>query len=112
MSRKSSVSEYKFADIVVDTADFRVRKSDETQKITPRAFEVLLYLIENRGRTVEKQEIFEQIWREQFVSDNALTRIVKEIRQTIGDDAQKPRFIGFADAKIRRVNRDIGKFIF
>jgi Tol biopolymer transport system component/DNA-binding winged helix-turn-helix (wHTH) protein len=93
MSRKSSVSEYRFADITIDTADFRVRKADETQKITPRAFEVLLYLIENRGRTVEKQEIFEKIWRDQFVSDNALTRIVKEIRQTIGDAASAPRFI-------------------
>jgi len=93
MSRKSSVSEYKFADVVVDTADFRVRKSDAPQKITPRAFEVLRYLIENRGRVVEKQEIFEQIWREQFVSDNALTRIIKEIRQTIGDEAAAPRFI-------------------
>ncbi len=93
MARKSSVSEYKFADVAVDAADFRVRRSGETQKITPRAFEVLLYLIEQRGRTVEKQEIFEQIWRESFVSDNALTRIVKEIRQVIGDEASAPRFI-------------------
>ncbi len=93
MTNKNSASEYEFADVVVDTADFRVRKGDATPKITPRAFEVLLYLITHRGRVVEKQEIFEQIWREQFVSDNALTRIVKEIRQVIGDDATAPRFI-------------------
>jgi Tol biopolymer transport system component/DNA-binding winged helix-turn-helix (wHTH) protein len=93
MTRKITVSEYRFADVAIDTADFRVRKAGEPQKITPRAFEVLLYLIENRGRTVEKQEIFEQIWHEQFVSDNALTRIIKEIRQVIGDAAGAPRFI-------------------
>lgn len=93
MSRKNSVSEYKFADVVIDRADFRVRKAEESRKITPRAFEVLLYLIAHRGRTVEKREIFEQVWRESFVSDNALTRIVKEIRQVIGDDANSPLFI-------------------
>jgi len=93
MSRKSPVSEYRFADVAIDAADFRVRQAGEIRKITPRAFEVLLYLVEHRGRTVEKQEIFEQIWRDQFVSDNALTRIVKEIRRVLGDEASAPRFI-------------------
>ncbi|HEY8560882.1 MAG TPA: winged helix-turn-helix domain-containing protein [Pyrinomonadaceae bacterium] len=93
MPDKFSVSEYKFADITVDPADFRVCRSGVRQKLTPRAFEVLRYLVEHRGRTIEKQEIFEQIWREQFVSDNALTRIVKEIRQALGDDAHRPRYI-------------------
>ncbi|HSK70817.1 MAG TPA: winged helix-turn-helix domain-containing protein, partial [Pyrinomonadaceae bacterium] len=47
----------------------------------------------NHGRIVEKQELFEQIWRENFVSDNALTRVIREIRQVIGDDAAAPRYI-------------------
>ena len=93
MTRKGVVSEYRFADVAIDMTDFRVRRADETQKITPRAFEVLRYLVEHRGRTVEKQELFDRIWRDQFVSDNALTRIIKEIRQTIGDEASAPRYI-------------------
>ena len=93
MTQKTVVSEYRFADVAVDVTDFRVRRAEAAQKITPRAFEVLRYLIEHRGRTVEKQELFGEIWRDQFVSDNALTRIIKEIRQTIGDDAAAPRYI-------------------
>jgi DNA-binding winged helix-turn-helix (wHTH) protein len=93
MTRRQDISEYKFADLAIDVADFRVRKNGETRKITPRAFEVLLYLIEHRGRVVEKQEIFDRVWRENFVSDNALTRVVREIRQVIGDDAAAPRCI-------------------
>jgi Tol biopolymer transport system component/DNA-binding winged helix-turn-helix (wHTH) protein len=84
---------YKFDDVEISLADFNVRKAGETRKITPRSFEVLLYLVRNRGRVVEKQELFEQIWRENFVSDNALTRVVREIRQVIGDDAAAPRYI-------------------
>lgn len=93
MTRKTFIAEYKFADVAIDMTDFRVRKTGKNQKITPLAFEVLRYLVEHRGRTVEKQELFESVWRDQFVSDNALTRIVKEIRQTIGDDASAPRYI-------------------
>jgi TolB-like protein/Flp pilus assembly protein TadD len=68
-------------------------KAGVAKKITPRAFEVLLYLLKERGRLVEKQELFEAVWKESFVTDNALTRMVKEIRQVIGDAADAPRYI-------------------
>jgi Tol biopolymer transport system component/DNA-binding winged helix-turn-helix (wHTH) protein len=84
---------YRFDDVIVDLTDFRLQKSGEAQKITPRSFEVLVYLVRNVGRLVEKQELFAAIWGETFVSDNALTRVVREIRQVIGDDALSPRYI-------------------
>ncbi|HXG85107.1 MAG TPA: winged helix-turn-helix domain-containing protein [Pyrinomonadaceae bacterium] len=68
-------------------------KSGQSKSLTPRAFDVLLYLIEHRGRVVEKQEIFEQIWKETFVTDNALMRAVKEIRRELADDATAPHYI-------------------
>jgi TolB-like protein len=42
---------------------------------------------------VEKRELFENVWKESFVSDNALTKIVREIRRAIGDDAGQPLYI-------------------
>jgi DNA-binding winged helix-turn-helix (wHTH) protein/TolB-like protein len=84
---------HRFADIVVELDRYNLVKGGESKKITPRAFEVLNYLIEHRERVVEKQELFEQIWGESFVSDNALTRAIREIRQVIGDDADAPRYI-------------------
>ena len=89
---KASVS-YRFDDVLVDGNRLRIEKDGRPHKITPRAFDVLVYLIEHRDRIVEKQELFEQIWKESFVTDNALTRTVKEIRQVIGDDADAPRYI-------------------
>jgi Tol biopolymer transport system component/DNA-binding winged helix-turn-helix (wHTH) protein len=84
---------YHFDDVEVDCAGLRVEKNGQRRKITPRAFEVLVYLVEHRGRIVEKQELFEQVWKERFVTDNALTRIIKEIRRVIGDNADEPRYI-------------------
>jgi DNA-binding winged helix-turn-helix (wHTH) protein/Tol biopolymer transport system component len=84
---------YEFDEFTVDLANFRVLKSDEPLKITPRAFEVLLYLVRNAGRVVGKQELFDNVWGESFVSDNALTRMVKEIRQVLGDNAESPTYI-------------------
>ena len=90
---KNGIASSLFDDVEVDFATLRVQKGGSPRKLTPRAFEVLVYLLEHRGRTVEKQELFDEVWKDRFVSDNALTRIIKEIRQVIGDDANAPRYI-------------------
>ncbi len=92
-SRQSNGSPYQFDDVVIDRDAFQLRKADELRPLTPRAFDVLIYLIEQRGRVVEKQELFERVWKETFVTDNALMRAVKEIRRELGDNAGEPRYI-------------------
>jgi TolB-like protein/DNA-binding winged helix-turn-helix (wHTH) protein/Tfp pilus assembly protein PilF len=84
---------YHFDGITIDRSNFRVFKNGRDITLTPRAFDVLVLLLENSGRAVEKREIFEVVWEETFVSDNALTKIIKEIRQAIGDDANNARYI-------------------
>src|SRR2546421_7983201 len=84
---------YYFDDVTVDRNNFCVQKGGEARMLEPRAFDLLVYLLERRGRVVEKQELIEQVWKEAFVTDNALTRAVKEVRRAIGDDASAPRYI-------------------
>ncbi len=91
--KKSNNYGYYFDDVVIERDNFRVRKGGQLKALTPRAFDILVYLIERRRRVVEKQELFERIWKETFVTDNALMRAVKEIRRELGDDASAPRYI-------------------
>ena len=83
----------RFGDITIDLSNFRLFKDDEQRRITPRAFEVLVYLARNSTRVVGKQELFDEVWGDSFVTDNALTRIIREIRQALGDDADSPMYI-------------------
>jgi DNA-binding winged helix-turn-helix (wHTH) protein/TolB-like protein/cytochrome c-type biogenesis protein CcmH/NrfG len=84
---------YRFDDVTVDCENFRVLKNGQDITLTPRAFDVLIFLLHNGGRVVEKKEIFDFVWKDTFVSDNALTKIIKEIRRAFDDDANKPRYI-------------------
>ncbi len=84
---------FRFDDVLIDRAAFRVYKSDQLKTLSPRAFDLLVYLVEHRGRVVEKQELFEQVWQGAHVTDNALTQEIKEIRRALGDDAGMPRYI-------------------
>lgn len=54
---------------------------------------MLVFLVRNAGRVVEKSELFGEVWKGTFVSDNALTKIIKEIRHALEDDANAPRYI-------------------
>jgi TolB-like protein len=93
MSDDRSAVIYEFDDVKIECRNFQILKKGMAQRITPRAFEVLLFLVENGGRVVGKQELFDEVWKESFVIDNALTRMIKEIRHVIGDDADAPRYI-------------------
>src|SRR5687768_12450317 len=84
---------FQFENITVDVPDFRVTRDAEPVVLTPRAFDVLLVLIKNAGHVVEKQAIFETVWKDTFVTDNALVKIVKELRSALGDSADTPHLI-------------------
>jgi DNA-binding winged helix-turn-helix (wHTH) protein len=92
-SSATHLHQFAFDDVILDCENFRVQKAGATRDLTPRAFDVLVFLVENHGRVVEKQELFEKVWKEKFVSDNPLTRSIKEVRQAIGDSADSPRYI-------------------
>src|SRR4051812_3679219 len=61
--------------------------------LSPKAFELLAVLIEHRGRALSKTELFERVWPDVFVSDGSLARVIKEIREALGDSPHDSRII-------------------
>lgn len=61
--------------------------------ITPKAMEVLVCLAERPGQVVAKDQIFQEVWAGTFVSDDALTRCIGELRRAFHDDAREPAII-------------------
>jgi DNA-binding winged helix-turn-helix (wHTH) protein len=72
---------------------FSLAKKRAKRCFNASGFDVLTFLIKNAGRVVEKQEIFDAVWKDTFVGDNALTKVVKEIRHVLEDAADAPRYI-------------------
>ena len=84
---------YEFGDIRVDVARFQVTRAGEVLDLEPKALAVLIFLIERRDRLVLKEEILDGVWRDTFVTPNALTRVIAQLRKALGDDAQEARVI-------------------
>lgn len=89
--RNSSV--FLFDDIRVEPATFRAFKAGQGIQVEPKALRLLLFLIENRGRLIEKEEILNTIWSGAYVTENALTREIGKLRKLLGDDPKAPKYI-------------------
>ena len=59
--------------------------------LRPKTFAVLLYLVENSGRLVSKDDLFAAVWPNLAVTDDTLVQSVGELRRALGDDG--PRLI-------------------
>ena len=87
------VVSFQFDSVEVRPHAFQVLRDGIALPLEPKAVRLLLYLIENRGRAVGKDELLSAVWSDTAVTDNALTRVVAQLRRELGDDARNPRFI-------------------
>lgn len=83
----------RFGGCRIDLDGRRLYRDDSEVHITPKAFDLLRLLIDNRHRAVSKIELSEHIWPGTYVTEDGLARLVNEIRTAIGDDARRPRWI-------------------
>jgi DNA-binding winged helix-turn-helix (wHTH) protein len=83
----------RFGDCILDTDSRELSRAGKPVRVTPKVFGLLELLLERRPKAVPKEQIHELLWPRTFVTDTALTTVVKEARAAIGDDARNPRFI-------------------
>jgi DNA-binding winged helix-turn-helix (wHTH) protein/Tol biopolymer transport system component len=88
---KSSV--FRFEGVEVHDGEFLLKRGTEVVPVEPKAFRVLIYLLQNPGRVVTKEEILESVWDDCSVSDNSLTRSIATLRRLLHDDTREPRYI-------------------
>jgi DNA-binding winged helix-turn-helix (wHTH) protein len=68
-------------------------RDQEEVKLTPKALAVLRVLVARAGRVVTKDELFQAVWPQTVVSDDALTTCILELRHALRDNAKQPRYI-------------------
>src|SRR6516164_9621202 len=82
-----------FESFRLDTANHLLLHGDERVSSTPRAFDVLRYLVERAGRLVTQDELLESLWPETYVNQEVLRKYILEIRKALGDKPDNPEFI-------------------
>src|SRR5579859_1440308 len=84
---------YSFGPFVLDSRKRTLSRADSPVFITPKAFDVLLFLVQNPNRLVTKEELLRAVWGDTFVEDGNLTQYISHLRKALGDNSEDTRLI-------------------
>src|SRR5271168_1470743 len=76
---------FKFGEFRVDSLSRTLRRQEEIVTLNRRAFDVLLYLVQNPGRVLTRDELLKNIWSDTFVDENSLAQSVSALRRALDE---------------------------
>src|SRR5688572_5433504 len=83
----------RFGDFRFNSGTRLLTRGPEVIHLTRKAIELLSLLLERRPDAVSKEEVHTRLWATTYVSEASLQGLISEIREALGDDARRPRFI-------------------
>jgi eukaryotic-like serine/threonine-protein kinase len=84
---------YRFGQFELDPARRTLSRGDSSVALTPKAFDVLLFLVQNPNRLVTKDELLRAVWGNTFVEEGNLTQYISHLRKALGDNSEEARLI-------------------
>jgi DNA-binding winged helix-turn-helix (wHTH) protein/TolB-like protein/Tfp pilus assembly protein PilF len=84
---------YEFGGFRVDPVRRRLLRSQEQVPLTPKAFSILLVLLERRGQVVDKEELIQTVWPDTYVTEANLTQNISSLRKALGERANDHRYV-------------------
>jgi DNA-binding winged helix-turn-helix (wHTH) protein/TolB-like protein len=82
-----------FGPFRVDTSRRLLVRHGNPVPLTPKAFDILMVLLRNPGRVVEKDELMRLVWPGTVVEENNLTRNISSLRKALEDGPSEHRYI-------------------
>jgi len=83
----------RLGELTLDTGARQLLRGTSEVHLSPKAFDLLKILVEQRPRALSKKELHDHLWPATFVSDVNLTTLISEVREALGDDARQSRFV-------------------
>lgn len=91
---KPSVNQLTIGEYTFDSLQQSLIKEDNLYTLEPKCMQVLSYLIEQRPRIVSLEELHNNVWENQIVTDTAVRRVISKLRVALNDnDTKNPKYI-------------------
>ena len=84
---------YKFGAFQLDTSRRILLREGQSIALTPKGFELLLLLLQNRDRVLSKEELMSRLWPDTFVDEANLSQNLFLLRKALGESAQDQHYI-------------------
>src|SRR5438876_11104789 len=84
---------YQFGRYVLDAQRRALYCEKSLVPLTPKAFDVLLFLAQNPNRLITKDELLKAVWGDTFVEEGNLTQYISHLRKALTDNSEHGRLI-------------------
>src|SRR5467141_218698 len=84
---------YRFGPYVLDPQRRTLYCDESPVPLTPKAFDVLLFLAQNPNRLITKDELLKAVWGETVVEEGNLTQYISHLRKALADNSEDSRLI-------------------
>ena len=89
----SSKNTIQFGPYTLNTESCLLKKGDERIHLSAKEFDILLYLINSKGKTSTPEEIYRKVWGSEFGDLTAVAVYVQRLRKKLEADPAAPHFI-------------------
>ena len=89
----ASSETFHFDEFTLEVRERRLLRGGEVVRLSPKAYDVLVALVRQRGRLVTKDELLTRLWPGSFVEEGSLNVYVSALRKALGEDARRPTYI-------------------
>lgn len=90
----SEEKSYHFGHLNVYPDRFEAFLDDEILEFTPKEFELLVYLLENKNRVLTRDQLLSAVWHYDFAGDTRIVDVhISHLRDQIEENSRKPKFI-------------------
>jgi eukaryotic-like serine/threonine-protein kinase len=84
---------YEFEKFRCDPREQLLLRQGKPVSLSPKAFEILVALIQSNGRLLTKDELMQQVWPDSFVEEGNLTVNISALRKALGETPEGTQFI-------------------
>ncbi len=84
---------YQFGPFRLDVRERLLLRDDQSVPLTPKAFDLLLAMVEHHGHLLEKDELMKLVWPDTFVDENNLASNISQLRKALGEGENGQKFI-------------------
>ncbi|MCR5092704.1 MAG: response regulator transcription factor [Lachnospiraceae bacterium] len=94
MEEKEGGQVYRSGGLVIDDDAKTVHVDGDEVRLTPIEYQILLFLLRNKGKVFSIEQIYESIWNEEAIgADNTVAVHIRHIREKIEIDPKEPRYL-------------------
>jgi two-component system response regulator RegX3 len=82
-----------FGNVEIDFDAGLVKKDGEMVTLTAMEYKLLVYLVTNKNRVIPKNEIFDNVWEDSFVSEGTLNVHMRHLREKLEENPNSPTYL-------------------